>query len=304
MGIAVTVNSNKILCSILRQKIEEFLEEKGIKYENQFGFTQGGRVEHCMFILSYIATMTFQNRGKYGKNLYFAFIDFKKAYDSIDRKKLIEVLIDYKINPKIIELIVQMYKHDHTIINLGNMQQKIEVTGGIRQGCCISTLLFKMVTFKIIDKLRNEKLFKMRKFNENSIWLADDATLIADSLKTLKELLECLSRAGGEYGLQINKDKTNIMRIRGQIDDRLLKEYEMVEEATYLGITIGVKNSDIFEMENKKVLKKADRKVNSIMSEASRSADKALVGKAIWKQVSIPSILFGRAVVPTCNTLA
>merc|ERR1712121_114452 len=302
--IAVTVNSNKIICTILRQKIEDFLENKGIKYENQFGFTQGGRVEHCLFMLSYIATKTYQKRGKKGKNLYFAFIDFKKAYDSIDRKKLIEVLIDYKINPKIIELIVQMYKDDHTIIKLGNMQQKIEVTGGIRQGCCISTLLFKMVTFKIIDKLRNEKLFKMRKFNENSIWLADDATLIADSLKTLKELLECLSRAGGEYGLQINKDKTKVMRIRGQIDDCVLNEYEMVEETKYLGVTIGGKKSDIFEIESDRVLKKANKKVNTAMSEVSRSADKALVGKALWKQVQVPSILFGRAVVPTCNTLA
>merc|ERR1712121_298335 len=139
----------------------------------------------CMFILTWVTNMTFQKRGKYGKDLYLAFIDFKKAYDSIDRKKLIEVLIEFKINPKIIELIVQMYKDDHTIIKLGNMEQKIEVTGGIRQGCCLSTLLFKMVTFKIIDKLRNEKLFKMRKFNDNSIWLADDATLVADSLQTL-----------------------------------------------------------------------------------------------------------------------
>merc|ERR1711895_242537 len=302
--IAVTVNSNKIICSILRQKIEDFLEEKGIKYENQFGFTQGGRVEHCMFILSYIATMTFQTRGKYGKNLYFAFIDFKKAYDSIDRKKLIEVLIEFKINPKIIELIVQMYKDDHTVIKLGNMEQKVEVTGGIRQGCCLSTLLFKMVTFKIIDELRKERLFKMREFEDNSIWLADDATLIADSLQTLGKLLECLSKAGGKYGLQINKEKTKIMRVRGQIDDSKLKEYEMVDEATYLGITIGGKYSDIFEIENKKILKKANKKVNSIMEEVSKSADKALVGKAIWKQIKVPSILFGRAAVPTCNTLA
>ena len=247
--------------------------------------------------------MTFQKRGKKGKNLYFAFIDFKKAYDSIDRKKLIEVLIDFKINPNIIELIVQMYKDDHTIIKLGNMEQKTEVTGGIRQGCCLSTLLFKMVTFKIIDELRKEKLFRMREFNDNSIWLADDATLIADSLQTLKKLLECLSRAGGEYGLQINKEKTKIMRVRGQIDDCKLSEYERVEEATYLGVTIGGKNSDIFEIENKKVLKKADRKVNSIREEVSKSADKALVGKAIWKQIHVPSVLFGRAVVPTCNTL-
>merc|ERR1711891_22371 len=161
-----------------------------------------------------------------------------------------------------------------------------------------------MVTFKIIDELRKERLFKMREFNDNSIWLADDATLIADSLQTLKKLLECLSRAGGKYGLQINKKKTKIMSIRGQIDDNILKEYEMVDEATYLGITIGGKYSDIFEIENKKVLKKADKKVYSTMEEVSRSANKALVGKTIWKQVKVPSILFGRAVVPTCNTLA
>ena len=71
-----------------------------------------------------------------------------------------------------------------------------------------------------------------------------------------------------------------------------------------MGITIGGKGRDIFEIENKKILDKANRKVNTIMSEVRKSADKVIVGKAIWKQISVPSILFGRAVVPTCNTLA
>jgi len=45
-------------------KIEEFLKDRGIKYENQFGFTEGGRVEHCLFILDYIANMTFESISK------------------------------------------------------------------------------------------------------------------------------------------------------------------------------------------------------------------------------------------------
>merc|ERR1711891_127091 len=227
-----------------------------------------------MFILNYVTNITFERRGKTGKPLYFAFIDFKKAYDSIDRKKLIEVLIEYKINPKIIDLIVQVYKDDHTVIKLGNMVEKIEVTGGIRQGCCISTLLFKLVTFKIIEKLRNEPLFKMRKFNDNSIWLADDATLIADSLQNLKKLLDCLNKAGGEYGLQINREKTKIMKIRGQEDDYRLKDYEMMGETTYLGVTIGGKGRNIFEKKKKKILDKANRKVNTILSEVRKTAMK------------------------------
>ena len=83
--IAVTVNSSKIICTILRVKIEEFLEENGIRYENQFGFTSGGRVEHCLFTLDYITNMSFEGRKK---ELYFAFIDFKKAYDYQQKKDL------------------------------------------------------------------------------------------------------------------------------------------------------------------------------------------------------------------------
>merc|ERR1712121_347962 len=261
--IAVTINSNKIVCTILRQKIEEFLENKGIVFNNQFGFTEGGRVEHCMFILDYIANMSYEKRGRKCRPLYLAFIDFKKAYDSIDRRKLIEVLIGYKINPKIIDLIVQMYKEDHTVIKLGSLAEKVEVTGGIRQGCCITTLPFKLVTFKIIEKLREERLYKIRKYNDNSIWLADDATLIAEDLPTLRKLLECLSKTGGEYGLQINEKKTKIMKIKGPDSSDHIEEYEEVTEATYLGFLIGGRWRDIFEKENKMILEEDDRKVNT-----------------------------------------
>ena len=193
-----------------------------------------------------------------------------------------------------------MYHNDHTIIKLGNMKEKVEVTGGIRQGCCISTLLFKMVTFKIIEELRKEKRYKIGKFDDNSIWLADDATLIAENLETLKELLDCLSRTGGRYGLEINEKKTKIMKVKGPDNQAHIEEYEMVQETKYLGITVGGRGRNIFERENEDFMAKAERKVNSLMAEVRKSADKAVVGKAIWKLMFMPAILFGRAVVPTC----
>ena len=98
--IAVTVISSKIMCSHFREKIEEHLKECDIGYENQYGFTKGGRIEHCLFTLDYIANMTYESKLMEHKTLYFTFIDFKKAYDSIHRGKLIEVLIRYKSEPK------------------------------------------------------------------------------------------------------------------------------------------------------------------------------------------------------------
>ena len=120
-------------------------------------------------------------------------VDLKKAYDSVDRKSLIEVLIKYKVNPRIIEIIVQMYAKDSTTITLGNMQKTIEVTCGIRQGCSISTLLFKMVTYNIIEKLENEgERYELGMFTGTTIWLADYVTLIANSEESLKKNIKIL----------------------------------------------------------------------------------------------------------------
>ena len=120
--IAVTVISSKIMCSFFREKIEEHLKECRIGYENQYGFTNGGRIEHCLFTLDYIANITYESRLREHKTVYFTFIDFKKAYDSIHRGKLIEVLIRYKVHPKVIDIIVQMYEKDKTTIQLGKMK--------------------------------------------------------------------------------------------------------------------------------------------------------------------------------------
>ena len=108
-----------------------------------------------------------------------------------------EVLIKFKVNPHIINLIVQMYENDKTTIHLGKLKETIEVTCGIRQGCSISTLLFKLVTFTIIEELRNNAdLYKIGKYKGNSLWLADDATIIATDEASMGKALNALEIAG------------------------------------------------------------------------------------------------------------
>ena len=66
-----------------------------------------------MYTLSYIANRTFEIKKKKHKNLYFTMIDFKKAYDSVDRRKLLEVLVKYNVNTKTIEINSQIHKGYH-----------------------------------------------------------------------------------------------------------------------------------------------------------------------------------------------
>ena len=298
--IAVTVNSSKIICTVLREKIESFFKDKGIGYENQYGFTKGGRIEHCLFTIDYITNMTYERKHRKEKSLYLAFIDFKKAYDSIDRRRLIEVMIKFKINPQIIDIIVQMYEGDKTTISLGKMEETIEVTGGIRQGCSISTLLFKMVTFTIIEEL-NEKAdpYKIRKYRNNSLWLADDATIIAKDEETMIKTLNILEEAGKKNGLELNDEKTKILRVKGPGTGKMIGRFKVEEEAKYLGVMVGGRGRNIYEAENKIWLEKAEKKANSILGQVNKSADRVIVGKAMWKMIAIPALLFGRAVVTT-----
>ena len=59
-------------------------------------------------------------------------IDFSKAYDSIDRKKMIETMIKYKINPNIIDNVSKIYQDDFTKIIIGENEGTVNITSGIK----------------------------------------------------------------------------------------------------------------------------------------------------------------------------
>merc|ERR1712090_43088 len=158
------------------------------------------------------------------------------------------------------------------------MKEKVEVTGGIRQVCCISTLLFKMVTFTMIDDLRTiAKKYKIGKFEDNSLWLADDATLIADSIPNLKTLLGTLKTTGEKKGLQINKENTKVMKIRGPKMEDSMDDIEVVKETKYLGIKVGSRYRNIYGNENKDLFSRAETQVNMLLAKIKRSANKVIV---------------------------
>ena len=71
-SIAVTVNSSKIFKTIMREKIEAHLEDMCIIYENQYGFTKGGKPENFLFILDYIANRNYTGNNRKKKLIYIS----------------------------------------------------------------------------------------------------------------------------------------------------------------------------------------------------------------------------------------
>ena len=77
-----------------------------------------------------------ENAFKTKTQLIIIAIDYRKAYDSVKREKMVEALKYYKIDSDIIDSIVEIYKQDETKVKIReDLSVNFEVKNGIRQGC-------------------------------------------------------------------------------------------------------------------------------------------------------------------------
>ena len=176
--IALTNQGYKLMMGVIRLHIEEHIKKNELEKEVQGGFTEGARMENNLVILRYCIEKSYKMK----KPLIVIAIDFQKAYDSVKREEIINILMKNKINPQIINLLVQLYNEDKTTIVTGEEKLDMEVWNGIRQGCTASTTIFKLITFEIIKRLEHlHKGFQDEFIKISSIFYADDGMLLASS---------------------------------------------------------------------------------------------------------------------------
>ena len=201
--IALTDSSYKIYMSVIRNKIEEHLRVNKEIMEIQAGFTDKGRVEDNLFLLQYCVEQSYRKK----KPLFVTAIDYAKAFDSVRRNKVIDIMKKYKVHPEVISSVVAIYGEDSTIIKLNNdNEQSIDITSGIRQGCTGSTTLFKLVTYEIAKELMSTRMG----YNDRNIYLplllfADDGLVLSQSEKETEMMIKVLTQASEKCGLRINK---------------------------------------------------------------------------------------------------
>jgi hypothetical protein len=72
-----------------------------------------------------------------------AFIDYKKAFDKVNRNKLTEILTEDNIPNQLITAIYEIYKRDLLAVRLQTETSEWKIINcGARQGCSLSPLLF------------------------------------------------------------------------------------------------------------------------------------------------------------------
>ena len=82
---------------------------------------------------------------EFQKNIYFCFIDYAKAFDCVDHKKLWKILKGMGIPDHLTCLLRNLYAGQEATVRTGHGKTDwFQIGKGVRQGCILSPCLFNL----------------------------------------------------------------------------------------------------------------------------------------------------------------
>ena len=262
-GISLLSFAGKVLASIMLQRLNNHLTEDVLP-ESQYGFRKDRSTTDAIFIARQLQEKCREER----KNLYMAFIDLSKAFDTVNRETLWRVLEKFGVPHKFIAILRQLHEGMQARVRAGGLlSEPFPVTMGVKQGCVLAPVLFNLflaainlITHNIIEGYKGVKieyrpdgnLFNLRRLQAHSkttckdiveLQYADDLVLLANSPTDLQRSLDLLTDAYNSMGLKVNISKTEVVvqNINNNIDpihpQFHIQEEELktVDRFTYLG---------------------------------------------------------------------
>ena len=126
---------------------------------------------------------------EFQKNIYFCFIDYAKAFDCVDHKKLENSERD-GIPDDLICLLRNLYAGQEATVRTGQgTKDWFQIGKGVRQGCILSPCLFDLYGEYIMRNAGLEEAqarIKIARRNINNLRYANDTTFMEESEGELK----------------------------------------------------------------------------------------------------------------------
>ena len=215
----------KIYSSILTRRLQAYLEKNSLLVDEQNGFRAARSCIDHIFVLCTVL----RNRKSLGLSTYLAFIDYKKAFDSVDRGLLMFKLSQVGINGNFYNAISAMFSNPRSRIILNEFSTEyFDCPIGVKQGDCISATLFAIYINDLANQIKESKIgidlskhIDMNNCNidKDSIFInillyADDIVCLAENENDLQQLLYIVENWCRKWRLEVNLTKTNILHVR------------------------------------------------------------------------------------------
>ena len=261
-GISLLSIAGKIFTRILLNRLSIHITPKVVP-ETRCGFRSNRSTVDMTFCLRQLQEKCIEQ----DRPLYMVFVDFTKAFDTVGRTGLWQLLKKYECPEKFTTMIEAL--HTGMMANVsdgGEVSETFGVTNGVKQGCVLAPTLFSIfLSAMLVEAFRgmgdgvyiqsrqSADLFNVAHFRAKTkttqilvreLLYADDSALVAHSAEEIQRIVDAFSDASKKFGLKINIKKTEVLyqpnSTRTREEDIMVdgNKLNSLPEFTYLGSTI------------------------------------------------------------------
>jgi len=147
--ISVLGHVAEVLIRVLTKHIEAKANAINHIGKDQFGFRKGKGTRDAIATLRVLGERSLQR----GKDLCICFVDYEKAFDRVDWRKMMWMLKDIGVDWRDRNLIAKLYLGQRAVVRIdGELSGCCIIGQGVRQGCPLSPLLFNLYIQYVVNE--------------------------------------------------------------------------------------------------------------------------------------------------------
>lgn len=280
----------KMFAKIIQARIKKVIHEN--QPEEQAGF----RPSYSTFDHLQTINQIIEKSKEYQIELFIAFVDYSKAFDSIQHSSIWEALEMIHLEPTYINILKQIYSNNKGFISLDQNSKTFPIKKGTKQGCPISPDVFNTVLELIFRNIMKNPKWSKYGIKIDGQYLshlrfADDIVIFSDKAVDLANMLSDLEEESKQHGLYMNKEKTQILS-----QNKFTKicingvEIKNVPEYVYLGQIISFQDKSKKEIARRTNL--GWKKYWALKNIFKSRTSKTLKSK-VMKSCVFPTLIYG-----------
>ncbi|CAI5472184.1 unnamed protein product [Closterium sp. Yama58-4] len=203
----------KVLARVVADRMKSVLHM--VISPEQYGFIPGRRLSDAVALVADIIEGAKNDKG----DCYMLLVDFQKAFDSVSRDFLFQVLESMGFPEQFVGWIEGLHEGTTTklLIN-GWLGEGVDVVSGVRQGCPLAPYLFLCAVEPLALEVERKEL-GLEKDGHRLGYLgyADDTTLVLQGEAQIGQAEEILDRFEMVSGLTTNKNKSVVLPLGANI---------------------------------------------------------------------------------------
>ena len=231
----------KVFERAIHQQLSDYLTEHSLLAPQQSGF----RKDHSTdTVLAYLTDYMYKQMD-HGQLIGMVFLDFRKAFDSVDHDLLLQKLARYGVQDRELKWFKNYLSGRQQKTVIGNKESEWgTISSGVPQGSILGPLLFTLMVNDMPKVTSNCRI--MMYADDTVLFYSSDCA--SDLQDTLNKELDCVNAWVKGNRLVLNPTKTQYMIFGtahklakvGNLVTLKLEDYELIQVKTYKYLAWGV----------------------------------------------------------------